>query len=89
MATKARPSLTSIADRMAKKDSVQAPEVEDELTSAAPSEAKDKRVQVLVRMTPAERKALRQIALDQDTTVQALVEETIRDLLRRHGSKRT
>ncbi|WP_331254776.1 ribbon-helix-helix domain-containing protein [Methylobacterium currus] len=36
-------------------------------------------------MTPAERKALRQIALDQDTTAQALAEEAIRDVLRRHG----
>ena len=43
-------------------------------------------MQVLVRMTTAERKALRQIALDKDTTVQALVEDAIRDVLRRHGS---
>jgi hypothetical protein len=43
-------------------------------------------VQVLVRMTPAERKALRRIALEGDTTVQALVEEAIRDLIRRHDS---
>ncbi len=47
--------------------------------------AKDPRVQVLVRMTTAERKALRQIALDKDTTVQAIVEDAIRDVLRRHG----
>ena len=92
MAAKSRPSLTTLADRMAKKDPVSAPDVEPTLVPAADSaaagvEAKDRRVQVLVRMTPAERKALRQIALDQDTTVQALVEDTIRDLLRRHGSR--
>ena len=48
------------------------------------SEAKDTRVQVMARMTPAERKSLRRIALEQDTTVQALIEEAIRDLIRRH-----
>jgi hypothetical protein len=35
-------------------------------------------------MTPAERKALGRIAPEGDTTVQALVEEAIRDLIRRH-----
>ncbi|MCJ2075302.1 hypothetical protein MKK68_06465 [Methylobacterium sp. E-016] len=44
-------------------------------------------MQIIVRMTPAERKALRQIALDQDTTAQALAEDAIRDVLRRHGHK--
>ena len=44
-------------------------------------------MQIIVRMTPAERKALRQIALDQDTTAQALAEDAIRDVLRRHGFK--
>lgn len=53
---------------------------------AAPASGKgEERVQIIVRMTPAERKALRQIALDQDTTAQALAEEAIRDVLRRHG----
>lgn len=42
---------------------------------------KNERVQVLVRMTPAERKELRQLALEMDTTVQAVVEEMIRDKL--------
>ncbi|WCS25233.1 hypothetical protein LOK46_29655 [Methylobacterium sp. NMS14P] len=40
---------------------------------------------VLDAMAAAERKALRRIALDQDTTAQALAEEAIRDVLRRHG----
>lgn len=82
-----RPSLTSLADRMAKKDPQPAaalPEARAAETRAA-AEPKDTRVQVLVRMLPSERKALRQIALDGDTTVQALVEDAIRDLLRRHG----
>lgn len=84
----ARPSLTSLADRMAKKDPVPAGAKTEAPSpaSAEDSEGKgDRRVQVLVRMTPEERKALRQIALDQDTTVQALVEESLRDLLSRHG----
>ncbi len=88
MTMKSRPSLVSLGDRLAKKDPAPATPApaassDPETTKAA---AKDSRVQVLVRMTPAERKTLRRIALDQDTTVQALVEEAIRDLLRRHGS---
>ncbi|WP_342111608.1 ribbon-helix-helix domain-containing protein [Methylobacterium sp. SI9] len=54
---------------------------------AAKGKGADTRVQIIVRMTPAERKALRQIALDQDTTAQALAEDAIRDVLRRHGFK--
>jgi hypothetical protein len=72
-----RPSLT---DRFAKKalPPAAAPE-------PAPQPAqRDNRVQVLVRMSQAERKSLRRIALEQDTTVQAIVEDAIRDVLRRH-----
>lgn len=88
MAPKAtRPPLTSLADRMAKKNVASIAAAAAEPMVVAPADKKDGRVQVLVRMTPAERKALRQIALDQDTTVQALVEESIRDLLSRHGVK--
>ena len=86
-----RQSLTSLSDRLARKV---APEQEKQAeatteTQAAPAKAKgaDARVQIIVRMTPAERKALRQIALDQDTTAQALAEDAIRDVLRRHGFK--
>lgn len=59
--------------------------------SSIPTKAKavDDRVQIIVRMSPAERKSLRQIALDQDTTVQALAEEAIRDILRQQVSKRS
>ncbi len=88
MAPNPRPSLTSLADRMAKKDpapSPAAPPLPQADQPQATAEPKDTRVQVLVRMLPSERKALRQIALDGDTTVQALVEDAIRDLLRRHG----
>ena len=77
-----RPSLTTPADRMAKKAPVA---VETPAAERAEPTPKDGRVQVLVRMKPAERKALRQIALDQDTTVQALVEDAIRHLLRQHA----
>lgn len=88
MAPKAtRPSLTSLTDRMAKKETAPTAAQAAEPMVVGPADKKDGRVQVLVRMTPVERKALRQIALDQDTTVQALVEESIRDLLSRHGIK--
>ena len=98
MSTERQP-LTILADRLAKKSP--APEAEKpaegEASSAAQAPAPqpaavkgkgaDARVQIIVRMTPAERKALRQIALDQDTTAQALAEDAIRDVLRRHGFK--
>ena len=89
MTKAARPSLTSLADRIAKKPGpVSAPITDTPAAVAEPGkpkgEAKDTRVQVMARMTPAERKGLRRIALEQDTTVQALIEEAIRDLIRRH-----
>ena len=59
-----------------------------EPVTPAPSDPATKpgeRVQVMVRMSAAERKALRQIALEQDTTAQAIIEDAIRDVLRRHG----
>ena len=95
MAPNPRPSLTSLADRMAKKDAMPsappAPAAQEASSdgSQPQAEPKDNRVQVLVRMLPSERKALRQIALDKDTTVQALVEDAIRDVLRRHGVSTT
>ncbi len=85
--TAARPSLN---ERFAKKPTAPIPEAD--VSAPAPAAATapaggkgEERVQIIVRMTPAERKALRQIALDQDTTAQALAEEAIRDVLRRHG----
>ena len=81
---KERPSLTSLSDRLARKAPASAPEP----VTPAPSDPATKpgeRVQVMVRMSAAERKALRQIALEQDTTAQAIIEDAIRDVLRRHG----
>ncbi|MCJ2132715.1 hypothetical protein MKK69_01300 [Methylobacterium sp. J-026] len=96
MSTERQP-LTILADRLAKKSpapEAEKPPVAETVSEAAstqpaPVKAKgaDARVQIIVRMTPAERKALRQIALDQDTTAQALAEDAIRDVLRRHGFK--
>lgn len=81
-ATKTRPSLT---DRFAKKAPPTAAAPEPAIERPAPQPAqRDNRVQVLVRMSQAERKSLRRIALEQDTTVQAIVEDAIRDVLRRH-----
>jgi hypothetical protein len=85
--TSARPKLN---ERFAKKPTAPAPEADTAApapaAATAPTGGKgEERVQIIVRMTPAERKALRQIALDQDTTAQALAEEAIRDVLRRHG----
>ncbi|ACA17752.1 hypothetical protein M446_3355 [Methylobacterium sp. 4-46] len=86
-----RPKLTSLSDRLSRKvGPAEAPAPAEETkaeTGGAPMGRKvsDGRVQIIVRMTTAERKALRQIALDQDTTAQALAEEAIRDVLRRHG----
>lgn len=85
-----RQALTSLSDRLARKVShpKDEPEAPAPTADASPSKAgkADERVQIIVRMTVAERKALRQIALDKDTTAQALAEEAIRDVLRRHGA---
>jgi hypothetical protein len=82
-----RPSLTSLSDRLARKpttsEDVPAQPTATSVASRAPT---DDRVQVLVRMTPAERTALRRIALDQGTTVQDIAAEALRDILRRHGA---
>ena len=53
--------------------------------SAPPAaEEKDGKVPVMVRMTRADRKIIRQIAIGIDTTVQALIEDAIHDIIRRH-----
>lgn len=86
MASKPRPSLTSLTTMLATKPAAtQAPEAPPPSPARIAAKETDGRVQVLVRMTPAERKALRRIALDQDTTVQSLVEDLLRDLIARHG----
>lgn len=84
---KERPTLTSLSERLSRKTQPAEPMALEPAPAAAAGKAADNRVQIIVRMTPAERKALRQIALDQDTTAQALAEEAIRDVLRRHGHK--
>lgn len=84
-----RPTLTSLSERLARKTTPAESEAksEDAIAQEKPAKVVDGRVQIIVRMSPAERKALRQIALDQDTTAQALAEDAIRDVLRRHGHK--
>ena len=42
------------------------------------------RMQVVVSLSPADQEALQELALDEDTTVQALVEEAIQDYLDRY-----
>lgn len=87
--TAERQPLTILTDRLAKKPAVfetEAPQ-EAKVEAVKPAKSSDGRVQIIVRMTMAERKALRQIALDQDTTAQALAEDAIRDVLTRHGFK--
>jgi hypothetical protein len=45
--------------------------------------ARESRVSIIVRLTAAERKALRTIAVQQDTTVQAIIEKAVRDVIAR------
>jgi len=45
------------------------------------SENDEKRVSVVIRVTPAERKELRLMAMEADTTVQRLVEDLIQGVL--------
>ncbi|HSP24543.1 MAG TPA: ribbon-helix-helix domain-containing protein [Saliniramus sp.] len=42
---------------------------------------------MLVRMLPEERKQLRMVALQHNTTVQALVEGALRDLIQRYAGR--
>lgn len=80
--TKPRPSLASLVAQKAQS----APIVSGlEVARAAAVPTKESRVSVIVRMSPAERKALRRIALEQDTTVQALVEQAVADIVARNA----
>lgn len=89
---KDRPSLKSLQSRLAGKlsgDQADKPASQPASKPAsvqASEPASDPRVQIIVRMTAAERKALRLVAVQQNTNVQALLEEAIRDILSRHGS---
>lgn len=52
---------------------------------AQPARTRDDRKQIIVRMSDDERWALKQLAATLRTTTQALAEDAIRDILRRHG----
>lgn len=80
-----RPSLASLP--LKKKPSAFVPMDEPEAQSKpAPTEEPktEDKVPVMVRMTRAERKVLRQIAIGMDTTVQSLIEDAMHDIIRRH-----
>jgi hypothetical protein len=85
----AKPERPSLAGLPLKKKATFAPgpaEVEQD-TAPSPQAAEPKpdgKVPVMVRMTRADRKVLRQIALGMDTSVQALIEEAMHDIIRRH-----
>ena len=77
-----RPSLSSLGPRLARKTA--APPA-DQAGASEGDAPRPSRVSVIVRMTAAQRKTLRGIALDQDTTVQALIEQAVQDLIARHS----
>ena len=87
-----RPNLANLGERIAKKPTeatAPAPATEEE--EAAPrrrGRAKtqpDGRRGVLVRLQPEAWKALKLIALEEDETLQAMMERAINDLLKKHG----
>lgn len=85
----AKPERPSLAGLPLKKKatfaSAPAQAEQDAAPAPQPAEPKtDGKVPVMVRMTRADRKVLRQIALGMDTTVQALVEDAMQDIIRRH-----
>ena len=88
----AKPERPSLAGLPLKKKLAVVPVAADDTPTAQPSatptaEDKDEgKVPVMVRMTRADRKIIRQIAIGIDTTVQALIEEAIHDIIRRHRS---
>ena len=70
-----RPSLSSLGPRLARKTA--APPEGQQAGASEGDAPRPSRVSVIVRMTAAQRKTLRGIALDQDTTVQALIEQAV------------
>lgn len=82
--SKKRPSLASLADRLASKPgevrAVSTWKSAPVPTSESGDQAGDRRG-VLVRLSAETRKALKLLAVERDTTVQALVTEAIDDLL--------
>ena len=85
----AKPERPSLAGLPLKKKLVVAPAPDETELEAAPAptaaEPKpDDKVPVMVRMTRPDRKVLRQIAIALDTSVQALIEEAMHDIIRRH-----
>lgn len=88
----AKPERPSLAGLPLKKKLAVAPSPNDDAPAAqlsSPRPAmpdKDGKVPVMVRMTRADRKIIRQIAIGIDTTVQALIEDAIHDIIRRHRS---
>lgn len=85
----AKPERPSLAGLPLKKKATFAPAAAEAEQDAPPApqaaEPKaDGKVPVMVRMTRADRKVLRQIALGMDTSVQALIEEAMHDIIRRH-----
>ena len=81
-----RPSLAGLP--LKKKLTLAPPQAEPEQEAALQQQAAetkaDGKVPVMVRMTRADRKVLRQIAIGMDTSVQALIEEAMHDIIRRH-----
>lgn len=77
------PPLSSLGARLARK--ADAPPAEPTEAAEGTSPRRDTRVAVVVRLTAAQRKTLRGIALEQDTTVQALIEQAVNDLISRHS----
>ena len=85
----AKPDRPSLAGLPLKKKATfsLAPAETEQDPAPAPQAAEPKidgKVPVMVRMTRADRKVLRQIALGMDTSVQALIEEAMHDIIRRH-----
>lgn len=80
-----RPSLAGLP--LKKKTPMSLVDAEVEMTAqpaVADAPKTDDKVPVMVRMSRMDRKVLRQIALGMDTTVQALVEDAMQDIIRRH-----
>ena len=80
-----RPSLAGLPLKKKPSTFVQTDEPEPQLKpQPAEGPKTDDKVPVMVRMTRAERKVLRQIAIGMDTTVQSLIEDAMHDIIRRH-----
>ena len=82
-----RPGLDALPFAMKKAAVPASPEPVEAAPAAsavlAPPKAKDDRVTIILRVSAEDRKALKGISVEQDTTIQDMLHAAVRDIIRR------